>query len=823
MMSDKLIGLLIILMFPVLVSSQVSGRITDARGLPLPYATVYVDGTTIGTVSNEDGYYELNLQRKGRYTIVFQYIGYQRKEVDIEFRQSELQVDISLKEDELLLDEIVIAADREDPAYRIIREAIKKRTYYKRKIKSYEADLYVKGLVKVLGAPEKILGNEVGNMGGVLDSSRQGIIYLSESKSILYFQQPDQLKEVMLSSVKSGDNSLFTANQFSMADFNLYDNYLNFGRSVVSPIAETALNHYTYVLENMILDQSGVTVYKIKVVPKEANAPLLNGHIYIVDELWNIHSADFHIKGMNLKSQFLDTLAFKQIYLPVKKDTWCLFHQNVVFKASFLGFSAGANFTYVFSDYKLDRDLSEIFKSAETFRVEEDALRRDSLFWAKVRPVPLTREEQYDYVRKDSLSRIWNSEAYRDSMDRKSNKLQWSDLALGYTYRNSFRNYSVSYPSPLSTLRFNAMEGFNLNVDVNYTWTDSTNKRLIINPIYRQGFSDNTIKPAFHINYRFDNVTLGEWYFHAGREASQFDERNPVSLRGTTYNSLFYKNNRIRLYLKDYVAIGYRQEIVNSLYLDARAEWALRQPMQKKTDFSFSYPRLKYPENIPNPFVPASVYDENSYLLLKLSLRWRPGQTYSSFPYRRIRNNSRWPEVKLEHRLGLALDNHSASWLNGLITIRDTYMGTGLWGYANYQLQYASNIWGKPSYFADFFHIIGNEFTYPIDPDFASFNMMPFYRFSTTSTFLTGHYRHHFNGLIEDHIPLLNKTPIKIIAGVSAMWSNEYKWYSEFTLGFENVTIGPMVLGGIEYSMAWHENRIFNHGPVVRLSQLFGL
>jgi len=822
-MPHRLITLLFTFLFPVLLSAQISGRITDSKGIPLPYATVYVDGTTTGTVSNEDGHYELNLERKGRYTIVFQYIGYQRREMEIDYKTSPVQLNVVLEEDVLLLEEVVIAADREDPAYRIIREAIKKRSYYKRKIKSYEADLYVKGLVKVLGAPDKILGNEVGNMGGVLDSSRQGIIYLSESKSILYFQQPDQLKEVMVSSVKSGDNTLFTANQFSMADFNLYDNYLNFGRSVVSPIAETALNHYAYVLENMILDKSGATVFKIKVTPKESNAPLLHGYIYIVDELWNIHSADFHIKGMNLKSQFVDTIAFKQIYLPVKKDTWCLFHQNVTFKASFLGFSAGANFTYVFSDYKLDRDLTEIFKNSETFRVEEDALKRDSTFWAKIRPVPLTREEQFDYVRKDSLSKIWNSEAYRDSMDRKSNKLQVSDIALGYTYRNSFRNYTISYPSPLSTLRFNAMEGFNLNVDANYTWSDSTNKRLIINPLYRQGFSDKVIKPALHINYRFDNVALGEWYFNIGRSAVQFDERNPVSLRGTTYNSLFYKANRIRLYLKDYITLGYRQEIINSLYLDARAEWTKRREMLKKTEYSLSYPRLRYPENIPNEFVPPSAYGENTYILLKLSLRWRPGQTYSSYPYVRIRTNSRWPEIKLDHRLGISLDNRSSSWLNGMITIRDTYMGAGLWGYANYQLQFGSSIWGQPSYFADYFHIIGNEFTYPIDPDFASFNLMPFYRFSTTSTFFTGHYRHHFNGFIEDKIPGFNKTPLKFVTGLSAMWSNEYKWYGEFTFGIENITIGPLVLGGIEYSVALYNDKIFDHGPVVRLSQLFGL
>lgn len=54
---------------------------------------------------------------------------------------------------------------------------------------------------------------------------------------------PDKTKEIMISTVKSGDNSLFTANQFSWADFDLYDEYLKFGRSIVSPIGDNALSH----------------------------------------------------------------------------------------------------------------------------------------------------------------------------------------------------------------------------------------------------------------------------------------------------------------------------------------------------------------------------------------------------------------------------------------------------------------------------------------------------------------------------------------------------------------------------------------------------
>jgi len=265
------------------VYSQISGTITDVNGIPLPYATVYLEGTSIGTISNEEGKYTLELTRNDDYNIAYQYVGYKKALYNIRYAGLPIQKDIALLIDDNILNELTISADREDPAFEIIRKAIKKRSYFKNQVKKYEADLYVKGVVKITDAPKKILGENVGDMNGILDTSRQGIVYLSESKSKFYFQYPDQTKEVMVSSIKSGDNSLFTANQFSWASFDIYAEYLNFTRSIVSPIADNAMSHYNFRLDQVTIDQNGFTINKIKIIPKSNSSPLLNGYIYITD------------------------------------------------------------------------------------------------------------------------------------------------------------------------------------------------------------------------------------------------------------------------------------------------------------------------------------------------------------------------------------------------------------------------------------------------------------------------------------------------------------------------------------------------------------
>ena len=61
--------------FHIAQSFYISGKITNNANEPLPFATVYVKGTTIGTNSNEEGDYSLKLAG-GEYELVFQYVGY---------------------------------------------------------------------------------------------------------------------------------------------------------------------------------------------------------------------------------------------------------------------------------------------------------------------------------------------------------------------------------------------------------------------------------------------------------------------------------------------------------------------------------------------------------------------------------------------------------------------------------------------------------------------------------------------------------------------------------------------------------------------------
>ena len=170
----------------------------------------------------------------------------------------------------LFRSELVIKSGAENPAYAVIRQAIKKRKIYNNEIKSFECDLYSKDLIKLRKLPNKIMGRKVPeddreSMG--LDSSGKGIIYLSEAISKVYKEDPDKFKMDVKSSRVSGSKSAgFTFPTF----INLYTNNVNIfdggssSRGYVSPIADGAIRYYKFKMLGTYQENDKM-VYSIKI------------------------------------------------------------------------------------------------------------------------------------------------------------------------------------------------------------------------------------------------------------------------------------------------------------------------------------------------------------------------------------------------------------------------------------------------------------------------------------------------------------------------------------------------------------------------------
>jgi len=107
-------------------ATRVTGTVKDDKGNILAYSSILVKGTTRGVTANHEGKYALDLS-PGTYTIICQYVGYTRQEKKITVEQEDRVLDFRLSPQQLSLAEVVVRPGGEDPAYAIIRHAIKKK------------------------------------------------------------------------------------------------------------------------------------------------------------------------------------------------------------------------------------------------------------------------------------------------------------------------------------------------------------------------------------------------------------------------------------------------------------------------------------------------------------------------------------------------------------------------------------------------------------------------------------------------------------------------------------------------------------------------
>lgn len=143
------------LLFSSLASfaQKIKGRVTDTAGKPLPNASVFVKGSTIGVNSNNEGKYSLKLE-PGKYILVCQYVGYAKQDAAVTVNNDDHEINFILQVQELVLNEVVVKTG-EDPAYEIIRNAIKKRDFYKTQPPEFECKVYTKGQLKLRDYPKK--------------------------------------------------------------------------------------------------------------------------------------------------------------------------------------------------------------------------------------------------------------------------------------------------------------------------------------------------------------------------------------------------------------------------------------------------------------------------------------------------------------------------------------------------------------------------------------------------------------------------------------------------------------------------------------------
>lgn len=781
-----LISVVTILAYPQ--TYQLTGQVTDEKGQPVPFSSIYPNGAVhTGTSANSEGVFKLTLAQ-GTYELVVRSVGY-RQAIQPVVMDMDRHLRITLLAESYLLDEVVIG-NGEDPAYAIIRQAIRQRRKYLHEAAPYTANVYIKGVQRLLQAPKKFLGVDIDQIGREigLDSNRTGIVYLSESESRITVRPPDDFREEMISSKFSGNNQAFSFNRAADLKLNFYDNNQPIidglsPRPFVSPIADNALGYYRYRLLGTT-DENGITIHKIEVTPRRKGEPLYQGDIYIMDGLWRIYGINLQLtktSGINI----LDTLAIRQEFIPIDSGQWQPSGIRFDFVGGLLGFRVGGYFAAVYSGYATNPTLA---KGAfnEVLRITEGVNERDSAYWATHRPLLLTEEEELDYIRKDSLQRRRESKTYLDSLDRVSNRLKPQSLLTGYTYRNRASRSSLAFDGLATSLLFNSVEGLALNYGVRYSRRVDTvlNRNFTLYGNVRYGFANKRLN-----GYAGTSFPLGKSFFHVYGGSNMQDMNNRGSLPPlfNTISTTVFGRNYLKLYERAFGGVEWRYTLPANVLVTASAVWENRLWLPNSTDYTF-WDRNQRHLTSNNPLKPAEdapLFPENSAVKISLGLSYDFGTKYEKYPHRRVYLPSAWPTLSLSYTKGLPQVLGSDVDYDLLAArLHKTDIRLGLYGRMAFDIRAGTFLNDKSLYYTDYRHFNGTR-TLISDQQLTTFLLLDYYRHSTSGNFLEAHGEYNLSTLLTGKMPLLRKLKLHEIIGLHYLHTPGTKHYGEIHAGLE--------------------------------------
>lgn len=361
----------------------VTGKVSDSRtGSALAAANVRVASTSRGTITNLDGSYVLSLPA-GDYTLIFSYVGYRTDSVSVKV-SSNVTKNVGLEPAEILLPEVVSIA--EDPAYAIIRRAIKNKHEWAKLLHSYMFKAFTR-------------------MTFHRDTSIAGIM---ESYTTGYWRKGDTLREVVTQKrdTKNLPGMQMVASVGEIVNFT--DDIIPLaGYKFVGPVADNALAYYDYRLMKTF-SKDGTKIYEIKVIPKSRVVPLFVGQISIAD-------SSYAVVGIELRPNdafsipFLSELKldYGQRYSLYDGKFWMPTDITLLFgaKVGFAGISIPKivfDQTSVIYDYTINGGIPDSVFAKPVVVVDSSAGRYDSTFWKNHEVLPLTSSESYAFQTLDS-------------------------------------------------------------------------------------------------------------------------------------------------------------------------------------------------------------------------------------------------------------------------------------------------------------------------------------------------------------------------------------------------------------------------------------
>lgn len=464
--------------------TSASGIVKDSiTGEPLPFVSVYFDGSTIGAMTDDNGTFTLQ-NNQGYTKLAAASLGYDTKFIDLKPGKKNDNLELLLKPTAFEISEVVVKPKREkytrkdNPAVELIKKVIAHKNDNRIEAKpEYQTEVYEKLSLSLDNFNPNLDKNKflkkfkfIKNYLDTSEFNGKPILTVSvrENLSDFYYRKsPKAEKTIVRAKRMQGidktldDGGGITSNlEEIFKSINIFDNNIPILLNrFVSPLSSTlATTYYHYYIMDT-LDVGGDKCVDLAFVPANSESYGFTGRLYItLDGNYAVKKVLLNTPA-NINLNWVDKLRIEQEFKQMPDSTWVLDQEN-----TFVNFYVvkGTQQLYAhqlrnYDNYNFNmQNADSVFGLLGALHVLPEATAQPDTFWIHNRPIPLKEKED---ALKDLLGQLRKVPAFNAII--KTAEI----LITGYIPTANDKKVTKFDFGPMNTtFSANHLEGFRMRV-----------------------------------------------------------------------------------------------------------------------------------------------------------------------------------------------------------------------------------------------------------------------------------------------------------------------------------------------------------------------
>jgi hypothetical protein len=743
----------------------IKGTVTDANtGEPVPYVSIILKGTTVGTLTDYSGKYTIETTVKAS-EILFSFLGYEPETRSIKTGVEQV-INISLHLSSIKLSEVTIKPQREEyrnkgnPAVELIEKVISHKDSNRQESYNFlEYEKYEKIELAISNVSENFekssLFSKYSFIFNNIDTTKRIAndvlpIFLKETISDHYYRkEPEAEKDIILAEKNLDlqdylDIKGVSANlNYIYQNINIYDNEILFlTNKFLSPVAGSAPTFYRYYITDT-LQVKDIKCIKLFFEPRNRADFLFHGNLYItLDSAYAIREIDM---GLNkyINIDWVKDISIKQDFENFGHNDWLLSREEISIDLGILKNSLGlyAQRSVSYGKYHINEPVNEsVFSGPVTIEKIEPGSQQPG-FWGSHRPIPLSKNERALYSLVDSVKSV---PAFKRQM------------GIVMLLTTEFYDFGKFEMGPVGSFySFNPVEGSRFRFGGRTT--PAFSRKVTFDGYLAYGTADQTFKYNAGVTYSFTPRTIYEFPVRSATISFEKDLSVPgQQLQFTQRDNLFLSLNRgvnDKMLLNSTLRLEFFNEFENHFSFLAGYSYTNQQPEGTL--------RFDTGSDLTNASEINSIKISEFYL----NLRYARNETFYQGKLYRDRFPNKYPVIQLNTAFGLKQIDNDYDYLRLQLNISRRYY-ISIIGYTDVTLE-AGKIFGTVPYPLLFIHRANQSYAYQKD----SYNLMNFLEF-VSDRYASINIDHSFNGFILNKIPLMKRLKFREIVTFKMIYGN---------------------------------------------------